>query len=201
MKDEEDETLWWIPLGLKTDPKATGAATKALTVKEDTLRDVDETFYKLNSDQVGFYRTNYPPARLESLGKERHKLSAEDKIGLVADAAALAVAGQGTTAGLLVLVEKFKDEKNKAYVSLIVSAKETDNGLSVWYQIISSLSNIRSVFADNETLANGLMAFTLRLVTAATEEIGWDFAPNENFLTGQLRALLISTASNAGHAK
>ena len=123
MKDEEDETLWWIPLGLKTDPKATGAATKALTLKEDTLREIDESFYKLNSDQVGFYRTNYPPARLESLGKERHKLSAEDKIGLVADAAALAVAGQGTTAGLLVLVEKFKDEKNKAYGSLIVSGK------------------------------------------------------------------------------
>lgn len=121
MKNEEDETLWWVPLGLKTDPKATGAAAKALTVKEDTLREVDETFYKLNSDQVGFYRTNYPPARLESLGKERHKLNAEDKIGLVADAAALAVAGQGTTAGLLVLVEKFKDEQNKAYVSLLVS--------------------------------------------------------------------------------
>ena len=121
MKSEEDETLWWVPLGLKTDPKATGAVTKALTVKGDTLRDIDETFYKLNSDQVGFYRTNYPPARLELLGKERHKLNAEDKIGLVADAAALAVAGQGTTAGLLVLVEKFKDEKNKAYVSLVVS--------------------------------------------------------------------------------
>lgn len=117
MKDEENETLWWVPLGLKTDPKATGAATEALTVKEHTLREVDETFYKFNRDQVGFYRTNYPPARLESLGKERHKLSAEDKIGLVADAAALAVAGQGTTAGFLVLVEKFEDEKNKAYVS------------------------------------------------------------------------------------
>ena len=124
VKGEEDDTLWWIPLGLKTDPKAMGAATKALTIKEDTLREVDETFYKLNSDQVGFYRTNYPPARLESLGKERHKLSAEDKIGLVADAAALAVAGQGTTAGLLVLVEKFKDEKNKAYVSINVSGKK-----------------------------------------------------------------------------
>ena len=123
MKDQEDETLWWVPLGLKTDPRTTGTATKALTIKEDTLRDVDETFYKFNSNQVGFYRTNYPPARLESLGKERHRLSAEDKIGLVADAAALAVAGQGTTAGLLVLVEKFKDEKNKAYVSRIVSGR------------------------------------------------------------------------------
>lgn len=123
MKGEEDDTLWWLPLGLKTNPKATGAATKALTIKEDTIRDVDETFYKFNSDQVGFYRTNYPPARLELLGKERHKLSVEDKIGLVADAAALAVAGQGTTAGLLVLVEKFKDEKNKAYVSRVISER------------------------------------------------------------------------------
>ena len=124
VKREEDETLWWVPLGLKTDPKATGAATKALTIKEDTLRDVDETFYKLNSDQIGFYRTNYPAGRLESLGKERHRLSVEDKIGLVADAAALAVAGQGTTAGFLVLVEKFKDEENKAYVSQIVPERE-----------------------------------------------------------------------------
>lgn len=113
MKAEDDETLWWIPLGLKTDPKATGAATTALTAKEETLRDVDETFYKLNSDHVGYYRTNYPPARLESLGAERSKLSTEDKIGLIADAAALAVAGQATTAGLLVFVEKFKDETNK----------------------------------------------------------------------------------------
>ena len=114
VKPEDDETLWWIPLGLKTGPKATGAATPALIIKEDTLRNVDESFYKLNSDQIGFYRTNYPPARLEKLGAERQKLSVEDKIGLVADAAALAVAGQSTTAGLLALVERFDDETNKA---------------------------------------------------------------------------------------
>ncbi|KAK3169927.1 hypothetical protein OEA41_009311 [Lepraria neglecta] len=185
VKPKDDETLWWIPLGLKTDPKATGAATSALTIKEDTLRNVDETFYKLNSDQIGFYRTNYPPARLEKLGADRQKLSVEDKIGLVADAAALAVAGQGTTPGLLALVEKFNDEVNKA----------------VWSQIAASLGNIRSIFADNEAVAAGLKSFTLRLVAPATEKIGWEFAPNENYLTGQLRALLLSTAGNAGHEK
>ena len=66
---------------------------------------------------------------------------------------------------------------------------------------MSSLGNIRSIFSDNEVLANGLKDFTLRLVTPTTEMIGWDFAPNENFLTGQMRALLISTAGNAGHEK
>ena len=114
VKTSEDETLWWVPLGLKTDPEDTGASENALTEKEDTLRNVDERFYKLNTEQNGFYRTNYPPARLASLGESRSKLSNEDKIGLIADAAALAVSGDGTTAGLLNFVENFKDETSYA---------------------------------------------------------------------------------------
>ena len=201
VKPEDDKILWWVPLSLKTNAQTTGAATAALTVKEETLRHIDETFYKFNSDQVGFYRTNYPPTRLEKLGAEKHRLSPEDKIGLVADAAALAVAGQATTAGLLSLVEKFEDESNKAYV---ISYLMLTNGLtisSVWSQIISSLGNIRSIFADNKAVAAGLRALTVRLITPATEKIGWEFAPSEDYLTGQLRALLLSTAGNAGDEK
>ena len=114
VKPEDDDTQWWIPLGLKTDPQNQGAFSRALTEKEETIRDVDETFYKLNSDQNGFYRTNYPPARLAKLGESREKLSNEDKIGLIADAAALAVSGDATTAGLLTLVENFQDETDYA---------------------------------------------------------------------------------------
>ena len=72
---------------------------------------------------------------------------------------------------------------------------------SVWTQIISSLENIRSIFADNKALATGLRSFTARLVTPATEKIGWDFAPSEDYLTGQLRALLLGIAGSAGHKK
>ena len=70
---------------------------------------------------------------------------------------------------------------------------------SVWSQIVGSLANIRSVFADNEEISAALKTYTLRLVSAATEKIGWEFEPKEDFLTGQLRALLISTAGSAGH--
>ena len=72
---------------------------------------------------------------------------------------------------------------------------------SVWSQIIASLGNIRSIFADNKCLATGLRVFTVRLVATATEKIGWEFAPSEDYLTGQLRALLLSTAGSAGHKK
>ena len=111
---EEDKTLWWIPLGLKTDPQAKEPSSKALLVKEETLRDVDETFYKFNADNNGFYRTNYPPGRLVKLGADRAKLSVEDRIGLIADAGALAVAGYATTPSLLTLVENFEDEESYA---------------------------------------------------------------------------------------
>lgn len=87
-----------------------GAAVEALTAKEETLRGIDDTFYKLNADQNGFYRTNYPPARLATMGTQLDKLSTEDKIGLVADAAALAISGAGTTAGLLTFVSNFTHE-------------------------------------------------------------------------------------------
>jgi len=109
-KPEEDKSRWWVPLGLKTGAQVAGAAGKALTVKEETIRDVDESFYKLNADQNGFYRTNYPPGRLVKLGAAKDKLSVQDKVGLIGDAAALAVSGDATTAGLLAFSEGFTDE-------------------------------------------------------------------------------------------
>ena len=114
VKDEDDETLWWIPLGLEPSAASSDNTITQLTTKEETLRNVDEAFYKLNRNQVGFYRTNYPPARLAKLGAERSKLSVEDRIGLIADAAAMAIAGYGTTAGLLALLENFGDEESYA---------------------------------------------------------------------------------------
>lgn len=69
----------------------------------------------------------------------------------------------------------------------------------MWSQIIDTMRNIRSVFSANEVVSAGLKKFTLNLVEGATKEIGWEFAPNEDYLTGQLRALLISNAGAAGH--
>jgi aminopeptidase N len=110
VKPEDDKTVWWIPLGLKTGTKAASSGVSALTVKTDTIRDIDDSFYKLNSDSTAFYRTKYPPGRLKKLGENRDRLSTEDKIGLIGDAAAVAYSGDGTTAAYLALIELFKDE-------------------------------------------------------------------------------------------
>lgn len=186
VKPEEDETIWWIPLGLKTGSSASTASIHKvgqLTKKEDTIREVDDSFYQLNKDLTGFYRTNYPPQRLAKLGEARNQLSVQDKIGLVGDAYANAVAGYGATPGLLALVENFQDESD--YLA--------------WSQILLNLGNIRSIFSGTEDIEEGLKKFHLKLITPAVEKVGWDFNEGEGFLQGQLRAALILSAGLVGH--
>ncbi|KAF2432236.1 hypothetical protein EJ08DRAFT_585779 [Tothia fuscella] len=194
VKPEEDETTWWIPLGLKSGAANSEAKTTALTEKHETIRDIDESFYKINTDQTGFYRTNYPPARLTKLGEARAQLSTEDRIGLVGDAAALAQSGDGTTAAFLALIELFKDESEYLQVNSSLT-----NIVSVWQQIITALGNVRSIFSEDSEISAGLKNFALKLVTPATDKVGWKFAHEEDLLTGQLRALLISNAGLSGH--
>ena len=174
--------------------------------KQANIQGIDEKFYKLNVKQTGFYRTNYPPARLAQLGKSSGRLSVEDKIGLIGDAAALAVAGNGTTAGLLSFAEGFQQEESYLYVQRFPQIRDSaclsklTRRDSVWVQLITSLTNLRSIFAENEAVASGLKKFVLKLITPRAESIGWEFPKDENFLTGQLRALLLSAAGGAGHS-
>jgi hypothetical protein len=73
------------------------------------------------------------------------------------------------------------------------------HGFRVWSQILASLADLRSIFADNEAVAAGLKNFTLQLIAPAVDKIGWKFPAGEDYLTGQLRPLLITVAGGAGH--
>ncbi|KAL4938670.1 hypothetical protein BDV06DRAFT_225769 [Aspergillus oleicola] len=184
-KPEEDQTTWWIPLGIKSGPELTAQEPRALVSKKENIQGIgQDSFYKINKDLSGFYRTNYSPDRLEKLGKSLDSLSTEDKIGLIGDAAALAVSGEGTTAALLSLLEGFKNEQN--YL--------------VWSQISSSVGNLRSIFSHNEAVAEGLKKFARELSSPAVGKIGWEFKPNEDYLTVQLRKLLIAMSGLSGNA-
>jgi aminopeptidase N len=178
VKPEDDETLWWIPLSLKGKTGTNEVASTSLTVKEGTIRDVDNTFYKINADNTGFYRTNYPPARLASFGKHIDQLTISDKIGLIGDAGALALSGDATTPALLGFLEGFSSEGNQL----------------VWSQIQSSLYTVKSVFSEEEAIAKALKKFSLQLIDDALMKVGWAYHTGEDYLTGQLRALLIGMA-------
>jgi hypothetical protein len=84
-------------------------------------------------------------------------------------------------------------------ISVASSVQSEANHDRVWSQIMSSLSSIRSIFSEKPDIAKGLKAFTLKLVTPAANKIGWKFSPEDDYLTVQLRVLLLGTAGRAGH--
>jgi len=185
VKPEEDVTVWWIPTMLNPEAyTASAEKVSALTSKEITIKDLDTSYYKLNHGQNGFYRVNYPASRLAKLGENVSKLSVSDRVGLIADAAAMAFSGLGSTAGLLSFLSALKDEQT--YL--------------VWSEITERLGKLRSLFAERSPeTKEGLKKFTLDLVSPMIEKLGWEFKADEDYLTGRLRALLISAAGTAGH--
>ena len=109
----EDETTWWVPLMLtKQSITAASGDVSALTTREVTLRGIDTSNFKLNDGQNGFYRVNYTAERLAKLGAVRKSLSVSDRVGLIADAAAMAISGLGSTTGLLSFLAELKDEES-----------------------------------------------------------------------------------------
>lgn len=154
--------------------------------KQVDIRPLDLTFYKLNDSASGVYRVNYPASRLETLGKQiasGHKLlNASDRISLVADAAALAISGEGSTTGFLTLVENFKHESN----------------FFVWDELLKRLSQLQScLYEQPEKITDALRVFSMNLVSEKFAEIGWEAKPREDYLTSQLRPLLIKEAAFA----
>jgi aminopeptidase N len=185
---EAEQNLWWIPLGIKTEKASdTAHAVKILEKKKHVdIRPLDISFYKLNDSASGVFRVNYPVSRLETLGKQiasgHRLLNAPDRISLVADAAALAISGEGSTTGLLSLTENFMEESS----------------FYVWDELLKRLGRLKSCwYQQPDKVINGLRAFSMNLVSKKYAEVGWEEKPGENYLTSQLRPLVIREAAFA----
>lgn len=185
VKPEEDQTAWWLPLGLQGKAGTSEVQTLALTTREDTIRDIDDDFYKLNHNGTGFYRTNYPPARLAKLGTQLDRLSVDDKASIVGSAAALARSGDGTTPALLSFLEGFRGETSQI----------------VWAQTLDALGAVKAIFSDDEAIKTGLEKFTLKLINDAVESVGWEPKPDESFLVGLMRKRLLLSAVANNHTQ
>ncbi|KAG5924715.1 hypothetical protein E4U42_004567 [Claviceps africana] len=182
---DDDTTTWWVPLGLEGRKGEAGVSALSLADKEQTIRDVDDDFYKLNSGATGFYRVNYPPARLAKLAAQLDRLTTEDRIAIVGSTADLAFAGNSTTPALLTFLQGFGREAHPL----------------VWTQVLDSIASVRSVFAEDEDIKKGLEAFTLRLIADKAGEVGWESAPDEGYLDTILRKHILGTAVSVGHAE
>lgn len=183
VKPHEDKTLYPIALGLRTE-KGSEQKDVMLSDREMNIDVPSFDFFKLNADHSGFYRTSYSPARLEKLGIAAGKgfLSVEDRVGLIADAGALAAAGSQKTSGVLSLLKSFGQEPE----------------FVVWSQIVSELGGIRAAWIfEDQKVRDALKAFQRTLVAPLAHKKGWVFSDSDDHIESQFKALLFAGAGSA----
>ncbi|EHK46514.1 hypothetical protein TRIATDRAFT_132566 [Trichoderma atroviride IMI 206040] len=183
VKPEDDTTTWWVPLGVAGKKGEAGVADLSLTKKEDTILDIDEDFYKLNSGATGFYRVAYPPSRLAKLSTQLDKLGTEDKIFTLGSTADLAFAGNSSSSALLGFIQGFQKETHPL----------------VWSQVLDCIRELKSVFEEDKEIKKGINNFTVKLISDKVKQVGWEFPEGEDYLGGILRKELLLSALSAGH--
>ena len=186
VKPDEDETLYPVFLGMRTDKGVNEETT--LLERESTYKLPDLDFYKINADQSGLYRTFYSSSRLQKLGEDAKagRLTVEDRAGLIADAGALSSSGYQASSGTLSLLKGFEGEKEHI----------------VWDELLGWLGSLRGAWVfEDEVTKDALKAFQRTIASPKAHELGWTFNESDGTILQQFKALMFSSAGMAGDEK
>ncbi|ORY04712.1 aminopeptidase [Basidiobolus meristosporus CBS 931.73] len=181
----DDTQLWWVPLSITDASNVEKSSDDILTDKEASFDIPKNGFYKLNSQQTGVYRVHYPTEALEKLGEavqQKQGLTASDRIGIVADTAALAYSGFSKTSDLLSLLKHFENEDDYTVLSEIAGRIRTL--VSVWYQ-------------EPEEIVNSILTIQRNIFAKQAKRLGWEIPEKEDYLSSLLRNLAIAMAGKA----
>lgn len=190
VKEEEDQTIWSVPLRLVTDKShdLTAESARGLLNTRSVTIDlpVDVNYFKFNYEQAGFYRVQYPGEWLEKLGKavEEGKFGSSDRIGIVSDIFSLSIAGKLSMSEVLNVLRYFKNEDD--YI--------------VWGEISGRLSAVLSVWWEqDETTVERLKTFIRNLYARQVQILGFDFKAGESDKISLLRPVIISMSGKCGN--
>ncbi|KAI9743848.1 MAG: Aminopeptidase 2 mitochondrial [Claussenomyces sp. TS43310] len=180
---EENKTIYPVLIALQTK---VGKQNLLLNQRSMDIELNDLEFFKLNSGQSGFYRVLYAPDRLCKLGKAiaAGLLAVEDRIGIIADAAALSSSGYQRTSALLGLLSNL-DVENSSYV---------------WKCIDAALMSLERAWAfEPMQIQKELRHFKKMLFSPRAEEIGWKFSGDDDISLQEYKAVMFRSAGLAGN--
>ncbi|KAE8234742.1 hypothetical protein CF326_g220 [Tilletia indica] len=189
VKPEEDETLWYVPLALRTvgdqgkvqtDQSIVLNSERELSIP---LKGAKDKTWKLNADTVGVYRVAYSPERLSKLGEEAAKptsaFTLEDRVGLVSDASTLAKAGYGRTSATLNLIWALREEPTHLVNQTIAST-------------LSSLSSVW--FEQPKEIRDGINKLQASIFGPVARRLGFDSGDGDSSEVRDLRQTAVSAA-------
>ncbi len=175
----KDLTLWQVPISIYGE----SLNEKMLLTKKSTNIQASDEWFKINTNETGFYRTAYDHGLLMRLKNPvlHQTLPAVDRLGLVRDLFALAEAGEISTTLALEFLDAYKNENN----------------YTVWSEIASGLGRLGDLLAKTKS-EEFLNKFTLQIFTGAFERLGWDKKESDTHTDTLLRSLLIARLGLAG---
>ncbi|HWD23907.1 MAG TPA: M1 family metallopeptidase [Acidimicrobiales bacterium] len=128
----------------------------------------------LNSGGGGFFRFQYHPTLLASLLDHLDEISTGERLNIVADTWAVAVAGRGPLSSFLSIVDRLAEEENPHVWSVIIGA-----------------AGLLDLVAEPEGRP-ALRAFVQRLLTPVLDRVGWFATDDEGEQIPLLRSSLVS---------
>ncbi|KAG8806528.1 Aminopeptidase 2 mitochondrial [Serendipita sp. 400] len=189
VKDEENQTLWQIPLNLMTvDESGKASVDRSIVMKtrEETYEVDTSKPFKLNAGTSGVYRVLYKPDRVKKLGKQATEASSPfavtDRIGLISDVMVLGKSGMCRTSDGLALINEMRSETE----------------YFVWDCISTNLGTILGVWWEmSDVVRANMNAFRQSLFSPLVKKYGYEPQPDESQDVRQLRTLAISQAAGA----
>lgn len=181
----DDETIWSIPLRLVTSSNES-CNEELLSCRTFTIEIPSSTeYFKLNSEQTGFYRVQYPIEWLDKLGKavaEGH-FGVSDRVGILSDLFALNFAGKIDLKKLFELLENYKNETD--YI--------------VWNEITVRLNDILSMLWEQDVkIVEKLKSRILSIYSKQISLMNFETCSNEDENTSLLRPLILGMAGKCG---
>ncbi len=174
---------WKVPISVTTSwgetpsPTLMEHASGTIDIKAPT--DTAKTWFKVNTDQTGFYRVNLSPDDWNALipAIASRALSDTDRLGVQNDAYALSRAGYLLVSQFLAIAEAYKDE--------------TDT--SVWRELAGNLGDLDTLLSD-EACYPQLKALCQSLFTPLAKRMGWEPKSGEGHLDTLLRGVALGQA-------
>ncbi|XP_043483664.1 puromycin-sensitive aminopeptidase-like [Leptopilina heterotoma] len=175
---------WIIPLRISVaqNPEKILFDDLLLSKEEETLeiviKDVPkDSWIKINSGTIGFYRTMYSTDMLQLFEPaiKNRTLLPLDRLGLLDDLFAIAQAGHSSTIDVLKLMQAFQFEDD----------------YTVWCTILNCLNKIGQLISHLNHLDNAFKVFGCSLLRNIGEKLGWEAKSNESHLDTLLRPRIL----------
>lgn len=156
VSQEEDDTVWWIPLNISIGPESKdfpeGISVDSFESKRVIIENFPVSeFFKINKNSTGFYRVNYSPAMIDNIILPNlDKMTVSDKIGLFSDVTAIAIAGTQET-DTVTLLKLLKS---------IVDTDQIGDDYNLWVTVSTVLERLTIVFSGDDKISEGISNFS-----------------------------------------